>query len=75
MGSGCGGWGGGIVISYTGNLILPLNLLFLQLYWLGLGVGFVGQWEREGRVRGSEGKRREGSWVKGKEEGGFVGQG
>ena len=29
----------------TGNLILPLNLLFLPLYWLGLGVGlgFVGQ--------------------------------
>ena len=29
----------------TGNLILPLNLLFLPLYWLGIGVGlgFVGQ--------------------------------
>ena len=33
------------VLTNRENLILPLNLLFLSLYWLGLGVGvgFVGQ--------------------------------
>ena len=34
-----------IVKRKSGNFILPLNLLFLPLYWLGLGVGlgFMGQ--------------------------------
>ena len=33
------------VLTNRENLILPLNLLFLSLHWLGLGVGvgFVGQ--------------------------------
>ena len=26
-----------------GNLILPLNLLFLPLYWVGVGLGFMGR--------------------------------